>query len=65
MVVFLAISSLKPMSETFLADTGNVSLLTKLYSKVASVMKKIVLPDRLKKRGPKIDFQDTPNIISL
>lgn len=65
MVVFLAISSLKPMSETFLADTGNVSLLTKLYSKVASVMKKMVLPDRLKKRGSKIDFQDTPNIISL
>ena len=65
MVVFLAISSLKPMSETFWADTGNVSLLTKLYSKVASVMKKMVLPDRLKKRGSKIDFQDTPNIISL
>lgn len=65
MVVFLAISSLKPMSETFLADAGDVSLLTTLYIKVASVMKKMVLPDRFKKRGPKIDFRDTPKIIFL
>ena len=53
------------MSETFLADAGDVSLLTTLYIKVASVMKKMVMPDRLKKRGPKIDFRDTPKIIFL